>query len=196
MVEVYLKDFSNFPGPRYRRQGSKSAEEFRDDVIMPLIEAGEDFCINFDGVLGVGSMFLEELFGGLIRKGVDPIKVFDIVREGIYDDVNILKFECYRYVEKANEKRIKNCTEKMTLIGKPARPSKIVTYYGIPFGLEHPFNCIATNKDGSVWAYTLNPERYEHRWDLGPEGEGCSIYIANVDLGNIDWKTTCVKYDF
>jgi len=65
---IKIKDFAEFPGPRYRKLGPCSGEEFRDSVLEPAIrESGVDIQIDLDGAFGYGSSFLEEAFGGLVR---------------------------------------------------------------------------------------------------------------------------------
>lgn len=65
--------FSRKPGPRYRKQGPFSAEEFRETKLAPAlrqcIDDGTLLEVVFDGIRGVGVSFLEESFGGLIRDG-------------------------------------------------------------------------------------------------------------------------------
>lgn len=66
-------DFTRYPGPRYRRDGPYSAEQFREEHLEPrlreAIENGETLAVVLDGVSGYGSSFLEETFGGLVRRG-------------------------------------------------------------------------------------------------------------------------------
>ncbi|MBQ0832004.1 STAS-like domain-containing protein [Marinobacter sp.] len=68
MKTIRVKDFAEFPGPRYKKLGPCSGEEFRETVLKPaIIEAGADIQIDLDGAFGYGSSFLEEAFGGLVR---------------------------------------------------------------------------------------------------------------------------------
>ena len=64
-----------FPGGRYRADGPHSGEEFREEQLVPaLCNAAmyDRVTVVFDGVAGFGSSFLEEAFGGLVRKhGMD-----------------------------------------------------------------------------------------------------------------------------
>lgn len=66
-------DFSETPGGRYKDAGPFSAEEFRDSFLEPkYLEAlanNKKLTIFFDGGYGYSAGFLEETFGGLIRKG-------------------------------------------------------------------------------------------------------------------------------
>jgi hypothetical protein len=65
-------DFSPFPGGRFRTDGPFSGEVFRDDVLLPLlrdaINGGQPLTVVLDGVAGLPSSFLEEGFGGILRK--------------------------------------------------------------------------------------------------------------------------------
>lgn len=71
------KDFSDVPGARFIRQGDNSAELFRDTILVPkLIEAVYNDVtleVNLDGTAGCCASFLEEVFGGLIRRNVIDI---------------------------------------------------------------------------------------------------------------------------
>lgn len=73
------KTYSKAPFGRFRDDGEFSAERFRDDVLIPLLEhiqndtENTEVVVDFTGVpLGIGSSFLEECFGGLVRAGFDP----------------------------------------------------------------------------------------------------------------------------
>lgn len=101
------KNFSEYPGGRYKTDGSASGEEFRDRILIPkLKEASQKDTIvevNFDDVCGFGSSFLEEAFGGLIRsKAVKPDLVNDRLKlttenEDVEDFVDL----AYRYIKEA-----------------------------------------------------------------------------------------------
>jgi hypothetical protein len=64
-------DFTRYPGVRYRKDGSFSGQEFRENVLTPALEDARSdnsvVVVILDGVAGYGSSFLEEAFGGLIR---------------------------------------------------------------------------------------------------------------------------------
>lgn len=66
------KDFSPTPGGRFRRHGRFSGEEFREDFLLPAVanaqQRGEVLSVSFDNVAGLPSSFLEEAFGGLVRR--------------------------------------------------------------------------------------------------------------------------------
>lgn len=61
------RQFTVTPGGRYRRISEFSGEEFRETMLLPAASRGELVEVDLDGVLGYGSSFLEEAFGGLVR---------------------------------------------------------------------------------------------------------------------------------
>jgi len=70
-IDIY-KDFSNTPGGRYKEEGDFSGEYFRDDFLWPQLQSSkrlnEKLIINFDNCFGFATSFLEEAFGGIVRK--------------------------------------------------------------------------------------------------------------------------------
>lgn len=71
--------FSRTPGARYRSDGDWSAEQFRDDVLVPsLREAmskGCELLVDLDGAAGYAASFLEEAFGGIMRVHGLPLEI-------------------------------------------------------------------------------------------------------------------------
>ncbi len=65
------------------------------------MRAGEQLVIELDGVRGYGSSFLEEAFGGLVRKGFDPNQVKDSFRL-VSGDLSLIE-EIFDYIEHGNE---------------------------------------------------------------------------------------------
>lgn len=76
MININIaSSFSKTPFGRYQTDSPYSAERFRDEILLPTFRENpnEIIVIDFTGVsLGLGSSFLEEAFGGLVRKGLDP----------------------------------------------------------------------------------------------------------------------------
>lgn len=69
-MTIYVaKDFTKMPCVRMRDDGKKSGEEFRDEILLPALKANDHVTVDLNGVLTLGSSFLEEAFGGLVRKG-------------------------------------------------------------------------------------------------------------------------------
>lgn len=67
-----VKEYTDKPGARYESQGSNSGQKFRDTILYPkfieAIEKNETLIVDLDGGYGYGSSFLEETFGGLVRR--------------------------------------------------------------------------------------------------------------------------------
>jgi hypothetical protein len=61
------RDFSPHPGPRFARQGKHSGEALRRKLLTVLDSAPGTVVIDLDGTKGIGSSFLDEAFGGLVR---------------------------------------------------------------------------------------------------------------------------------
>ena len=74
-------DFSRIPGARFSSEGDFPGEDFREKVLLPklkeAISKNEKLEIDLDGTAGLGTSFLEESFGGLIR--VNQIKYNEII---------------------------------------------------------------------------------------------------------------------
>ncbi len=66
------KDFARSPSGRYLTDGPNSGQRFRDELLYPALNTDRVEVI-LDGVLTLGSSFLDEAFGGLVReKGLSP----------------------------------------------------------------------------------------------------------------------------
>lgn len=61
------KQFSPFPAGRVREDGKYSGMRFREEILTPALRKYKRVKVVFDGVAGLGSSFLEEAFGGLVR---------------------------------------------------------------------------------------------------------------------------------
>ena len=100
------EDFSSTPGGRLIEEGDDSGEKFRDELLIYKYEEAEKsgtiLEIDFDDCYGVGTSFLEEAFGGLVRKyhkrGVlKHIRIISLEDETISGNVK-------KYVEEAEAK--------------------------------------------------------------------------------------------
>jgi hypothetical protein len=68
MTQINIaKDFSDVPLGRYPTDGNFSGERFREERLRPALQKG-NVVVNIDGTEGYGSSFLDEAFGGLVRK--------------------------------------------------------------------------------------------------------------------------------
>lgn len=72
MTTIRIADYAPSPGGRFVSDGDYSGEWFRDDILAPALREAaansEMLTIVLDGTSGYGSSFLEEAFGGLIRR--------------------------------------------------------------------------------------------------------------------------------
>lgn len=93
-------DFTRFPYGRYRSQGRFSGEAFRDDILLPLLRAGQPVEIDLDGTSGLSPSFLEESFGGLVRAGLTVDRVLNLVKIKSDDDPSYID-EVRSYVTEA-----------------------------------------------------------------------------------------------
>ncbi|MCY4674796.1 MAG: STAS-like domain-containing protein [Bacteroidetes bacterium] len=72
-ITIYVRKFTLTPGPRLREDGAYSGEEFRERHLLPkyreAVKKGVALHVVLEGTKGYASSFLEEAFGGLVRKG-------------------------------------------------------------------------------------------------------------------------------
>ncbi|MCL2219098.1 MAG: STAS-like domain-containing protein [Chitinispirillia bacterium] len=102
------KDFSRIPGARLPEEGDFSGQEFRQQILLPklreAIEKKIKLEIDLDGTAGLGTSFLEESFGGLIR--IDKMD-YNLVKGTLLfisnDDPEYID-EIYHYLKDAYEK--------------------------------------------------------------------------------------------
>ena len=67
MTTINIKEeFNQYIGGRYRTLGKHSAEELRDDIVIPALKKYKDVTLDFDDVI-ICSSALEELCGGIVR---------------------------------------------------------------------------------------------------------------------------------
>ncbi|GAA3923789.1 STAS-like domain-containing protein [Litoribacillus peritrichatus] len=94
MKILYIgKQFSDDPAGRYYTDGDGSGEEFREEVLRPLLKLNKPLTINIDeNVEGYGSSFLVEAFGGLIKHGYFES---DYINRVLNLDFNDSDFEFY-----------------------------------------------------------------------------------------------------
>ncbi len=99
MIISIARDFSRIPGARTPEEGDHSGYDFRTNILLPAlkeaIEKKEKLTIILDGTAGLGTSFLEESFGGLIR--VDNMKYEDII-----NTIELVSEEDEEYIEEIN----------------------------------------------------------------------------------------------
>ena len=89
------RDFSRYPVGRYRTDGDSNGEAFRDDILVPKLAVGTRVRIELDDVLGYGSSFLEEVFGGLVRMNYTEKKLEELLEIVSEDDSLIAEVKSY-----------------------------------------------------------------------------------------------------
>lgn len=61
------EEFAVMPIVREIKDGPYSGESFRVEHLVPALQQYDSVIVDLDGVLSLGSSFLEEAFGGLVR---------------------------------------------------------------------------------------------------------------------------------
>lgn len=91
-------EFSKTPGGRYTDEGDYSGQEFREKLLevkfLDAVKNNENLIVDLDGCVAFPPSFLEEAFGGLVRK----LKTVDIL--------NRIEIVCVD--QPSLEKKIKN----------------------------------------------------------------------------------------
>jgi len=101
------KQFSKTPFGRYASDGPNSAERFRKECLVPaFLNATAPVEVDFDGIsLAIGSSFLEEAFGGLVRKeGIDKDKLKKLLI--VKSELPFYKQQISRFIDKAEPDRV------------------------------------------------------------------------------------------
>lgn len=95
------RDFSRYPAGRYLEDGPYNGQKFRDEFLVPALkdETVSHVVIELDGARGLGSSFLEEAFGGLIRAGISRSDALNRV-ELISQDASLIE-EIRGYIKEA-----------------------------------------------------------------------------------------------
>jgi len=100
MISV-SRDFTPYPGGRYRRHGKGSGQEFREEILIPLMKSQENAEIDLDGASGYPPSFLDEAFGGLVREGYTAADIKKKVRFKAGPTHEIYINMIWAFVEKA-----------------------------------------------------------------------------------------------
>lgn len=87
------KDFSLVPSGRFKSDGPDSGERFREDFLKPAIDAAGTISVRIDGTAGYHSSFLEEAFGGAVRRRYISAEEFLHRLELIFDDEDFLMYK-------------------------------------------------------------------------------------------------------
>lgn len=105
MITIKIaSDFARYPFGRYKDDGPYSGQRFREEFLEPALRDNDKVVVVLDDAVGMGSSFLEEAFGGLIRDGLDRN---DVVRrlEVVSSRDNTLSKEIAGYIASAEAPR-------------------------------------------------------------------------------------------
>lgn len=64
---IFLQDYTKYLFGRFRTESEKSAEAFRDDVLLPSLLTHDLVTLDISMKYGFPASSLEEIFGGLVR---------------------------------------------------------------------------------------------------------------------------------
>ena len=93
-------DFTDRPFGRYRSDGDRSAEVFREEKLIPALNKYEHVVVDLSGYNYYGSSFLEETFGGLVRRGFTPADLKDKL-EVVHNLLPSIVVEANAYIQEA-----------------------------------------------------------------------------------------------
>ena len=100
-------DFSDFPVGRDRRTNKYSGDRFRDELLLPPLRDNKIVEVNFYNMFACPPSFLDEAFGGLIRKNKGDQDFLKIIKENlIFKENDDVKYDGFnelarKYMEKA-----------------------------------------------------------------------------------------------
>ena len=98
------KDFADRPFGRYREDGGRSAEVFRDDLLIPAIKQHSRVELDLSGTNYYGSSFLEETFGGLVRSGFSEAQLRQKL-EIVHTMLPSIVEEAWMYIREADSQQ-------------------------------------------------------------------------------------------
>lgn len=96
------KQFTDRPFGRYREDGNRSGEVFREDMLVPALRQHDHVTVNLGGTNFYGSSFLEEVFGGLVRAGFTQAELGQKLTM-LHDKLPSVVIEAERYIREADK---------------------------------------------------------------------------------------------
>lgn len=98
--------YTDTPIGRDGLDGPKNGADYRDNYVIPALEEYVLVKLDFTETLGTTPSFLEEIFGGIIRKGIMPAE--DLLRrtEIIYKYDSVKK-NVAKYINEASKNKQK-----------------------------------------------------------------------------------------
>ena len=92
IIEISIaKNFSIYPGARYRTDGENSGQEFYEEKLRPILTKiweinNTHIILDFDGTFGYASSFISEVFISVVRDFKDKKKIKKILKFKSNDD--------------------------------------------------------------------------------------------------------------
>lgn len=99
------RDFTDRPFGRYRTDGDRSGEVFRDDLLIPALNKYDHVTVDLSGTNYYGSSFLEEAFGGLLRHDFGKSEVQEKLKV-LHDKLPSVVVEVEQYIGRGEEKKL------------------------------------------------------------------------------------------
>jgi hypothetical protein len=101
---VVAEQFSRSPAGRNLEDGPFSGERFREEFLVPALNQNDArFEVDLRGALTLGSSFLDEAFGGLVR--VHRFAPRELKRRmDIHADLDMYVSKVWGYVDEAGRK--------------------------------------------------------------------------------------------
>jgi hypothetical protein len=106
MIKLSIaREFSEVPFGRYKTDGTFSGEFFRDDFLIPKLRTDDEVEVILDGTEGYGSSFLEEAFGGLVRKGFSLSELKQkLVITANDPEFRVYRNQAWKYIEEQSNR--------------------------------------------------------------------------------------------
>lgn len=105
------QDFSSIPGARFPQEGDYSGQDFRNSILCPAlkqaISKNKVLVVVLDGTAGLGTSFLEESFGGLIRNDRFSLETINKHLKLISEEDPDYITEINQYLKEAYEQSLK-----------------------------------------------------------------------------------------
>lgn len=106
-IHISISDFSSYPVGRFPKDGPYNGQTFRDTILIPNVRTAIDerkrLVVSLKDVWSLGSSFLEEAFGGLIRvHKIDKNALLSILEidEGVPEN-KIYSSAIFRHIQNA-----------------------------------------------------------------------------------------------
>lgn len=102
-ITLHVADYTDMPLGRNEFDGPINGADYRDNILIPALDDYEFVTIDFSNVLGTAPSFLEEVFGGIIRKKY--ITATDLKRRlAIVYRLESVKKNINKYIDEAQKK--------------------------------------------------------------------------------------------